>query len=495
MKAEHETRPRPSFVAGSKRLLIGGQWVEGSSGRLIDSINPATGEVIARITDGSAEDVDRAVKAARAAFEGEWGRWTPYDRQRLFLRLHDLLEKNFDELAAIETLDMGMPLTRTLALKRWVSQTLLFYSSQTNAATAESSSNSLPGRMSTLSFKAPVGVVGGIIPWNSPLVSVWWIIGPTLATGCTAVIKPAEDASLSVLRISELLIEAGLPPGVVNVVTGYGHTAGAALAEHRDVDRIAFTGSVETGRKIVTASTGNLKRIQLELGGKSPDIVFADANLESAVPGAAMGVFGNSGQVCVAGTRIFVQRGIEGEFVERLKAFSQTLKIGDGLDPATQIGPVASQQQLDRVLRYLDIGRGEGAVLSHGGQRLGSGLANGYFVEPTVFTGVHNQMRIAREEIFGPVIAVIPFEDEAEALALANDTEFGLAGGVWTENAGRAMRMAQGIKAGTIWVNCYGPLDPSVGFGGCKMSGYGWKGGRDHVDGFLYKKVVYMNIA
>src|SRR5208337_346480 len=248
----------PKFVSGSKRLLIGGEWVPAASGKEFDAINPATGETIARIAEGDAEDVDRAVRAARQAFEGEWSRWTPYDRQRLLLRVHDLIEKNFDELAAIETLDMGMPLTRTMMLKRWASQTVLFYSSQTSAAASETSNNSIPGRIMTLSLKAPVGVVGGIIPWNSPLVSVWWIVGPVLATGCTAVLKPAEDASLSVLRIAELLQEAGLPDGVVNVVTGYGHTAGAALAGHADVDRVAFTGSVETGRKIVTASTSNL---------------------------------------------------------------------------------------------------------------------------------------------------------------------------------------------------------------------------------------------
>jgi len=486
---------RPSFVNGVKRLLIDGRWQEAAAGGQINVVNPATGETVATLADGGQADVDLAVKAARRVFEGEWSRWTPYDRQRLLLRVHDLIEKNFDELAAIETLDMGMPLTRTMMLKRWASQTVLFYSSQTSAASSETSNNSIPGRIMTLSLKAPVGVVGGIIPWNSPLVSVWWIVGPVLATGCTAVLKPAEDASLSVLRIAELLQEAGLPDGVVNVVTGYGHTAGAALAGHADVDRVAFTGSVETGRKIVTASTSNLKRIQLELGGKSPDIVFADAKLDAAVPGAAMSVFGNSGQVCVAGTRLFVQRSIQEEFVDRLKAFSKNLKVGNGLDPEVQIGPVVSRKQMERILGYITIGNEEGARLACGGRQLSGDLSTGFFVEPTVFADVHNDMRIAREEIFGPVISVIPFNDEADALRLANDTEFGLAGGVWTESASTALRMAQGIKAGTIWVNCYGPLDPGVGFGGYKMSGYGWKGGRDHVEGFLYKKVVYMNIG
>jgi aldehyde dehydrogenase (NAD+) len=487
--------PRPAFVGGSKRLLIGGKWVPAASGKEIDAINPATGEVIARIAEGGPEDIDLAVAAARRAFEGEWSRWTPYDRQRLLLRVHDLVEKHFDELAMIETLDMGAPLTRTMPMKRWASQTLLFYGSQTGAAATETAKNSLPGQFATLSFKAPVGVVGGIIPWNGPLIGLWWIIGPTLATGCTAVLKPAEDASLSILRIAELLCEAGVPDGVINVVTGYGPTAGAALASHKDVDRIAFTGSPETGRKIVSASTSNLKRIQLELGGKSPDIVFADANLDAAVPGAAMAVYGNSGQVCIAGTRLFVQRSIQEEFVARLAEFSKTVKIGNGLDPDVQLGPVISRKQMDRILNYVDIGGKEGARLAFGGGRIEGDLAAGYFIQPTVFADVNNDMRIAREEIFGPVISVIPFEDEEEALRLANDTPYGLGGGIWTQNASMALRMAQGIKAGTIWVNCYGALDPTVGFGGYKMSGYGWKGGRDHVDGFLYKKMVYMNIG
>jgi aldehyde dehydrogenase (NAD+) len=487
--------PRSDFIGGSKRLLIGGKWQPAASGKEFDTINPATGEVIARLAEGDATDIDQAVKAARRTFEGEWSRWTPYDRQRLLLRVHDLVEKHFDELALIETLDMGAPLSRTKALKSWASQVILFYASQTGAGTTETPRNSLPGHYTTLTFKAPVGVVGGIIPWNAPLISQWWILGPTLATGCTAVLKPAEDASLSALRVAELLIEAGLPDGVINVVTGLGTGAGAALAAHPDVDRVAFTGSTETGRKIVAASAGNMKRIQLELGGKSPDIVFADANLDVAVPGAGMAAYSNSGQICTAGTRLFVQRSIQEEFVARLGEFSRTLRVGNGLDPKVQLGPLISSKQLDRVLRYVDIGSNEGARLACGGNRLGGDLASGFFIEPTIFAGVSNDMTIAREEIFGPVISVIPFDDADDALRLANDTQYGLAGGVWTQNVSTALKMAQGIKAGTIWVNCYGVLDPSVGFGGYKMSGYGWKGSREHVEGFLYHKAVYMNIA
>jgi aldehyde dehydrogenase (NAD+) len=309
------------------------------------------------------------------------------------------------------------------------------------------------------------------------------------------VIKPAEDASLSILRIAELLGEAGMPDGVINVVTGLGSTAGAALASHPNVDRIGFTGSTETGRKIVQASSSNLKRVQLELGGKSPDIVFADADLDAAVPGAAMAVYGNSGQVCTAGTRLFVQRSVQQEFVSRLKDFSKTIRIGRGVDPKVQVGPLISRNQLDRVLGYVRIGQDEGATLEFGGQRLGGALEAGYFVEPTIFSGVHNRMTVAQEEIFGPVISVIPFDDASEALRLANDTPYGLGAGVWTRNLSTAMQMAKGIEAGTVWVNCYNVIDPSVGFGGWKMSGYGWKGGKELIDAHLVQKAVYLNVG
>lgn len=485
----------PAFVGGTKRLLIGGQWVEAASGQDFETFNPATGKVLARIARGEAADVDRAVTAARKAFEGEWSRWTPYDRQRLLIRIHDLMERHADELALIETLDMGAPLAKTKGMLKWLSQLILFFASQTAVGGTETPRNSMPGQMMTLTHRAPLGVVGAIIPWNGPLMSQWWLLGPTLATGCTCVLKPAEDASLSVLRFAQILMEAGVPDGVVNVVTGYGGEAGAALAAHRGVDRIGFTGSAETARRIVEASAGNLKRLQLELGGKSPDIVFADADLDIAVPGAAMGVFGNSGQVCVAGSRLFVERKIHDEFVERLQRFAGNLKVGNGLSPQVDLGPLISGKQLDRVMHYVKLGSEEGARVSAGGHRLGGELAGGYFVEPTVFSAVNNTMTIAREEIFGPVISVIPFDSADEALRLANDTDYGLAGGVWTRNLSTAHMVSQGIKAGTVWVNCYGALDPNVGFGGYKMSGYGWKGSTEHVESFLYRKAVYMNLA
>lgn len=476
--------------------LIDGQSVPAASGQTIDTFNPATGAAIAKIARSGGEDVDAAVKAARRAFEGEWSRWTPYDRQKLLLRVHDLIEKNFDELAELETMDMGAPLVRTRNLKPAVLKVIHYYATQTVNVAGETLPNSLPGRCHTMSVKAPIGVIGGIIPWNAPITGIWWIVAPVLATGCTAVIKPAEDASLTVVRIAELLLEAGVPPGVVNVVTGLGSEAGAALSSHMDVDRIAFTGSVETGRRIVEASASNLKRLQLELGGKSPDIVFADADLDAAVPGAAMAVFNNTGQICYAGTRLFVQRSIQDEFVRRLKEFTRTLKVGNGLNPEVQLGPIISQKQLDRVMHYVELGSKEGATLECGGKTMQDpDLKGGYFVEPTVFSNVRNDMRIAQEEIFGPVISIIPFDDADEVLRMANDIDFGLGGAVWTQNVSVAMKMAHGIRSGTVWVNCYGLVDPAVGFGGYKMSGYGFKGGPQHINSFLYEKAIYMNIA
>ena len=481
------------FLQGAKGHFINGVAREAGASDLIETHNPATGKVLAQLAEGTADDVDRAVAAARAAFEGEWSRWTPLQRQQLLIRIHDVVAENFEELALLETLDMGAPLSRTRSLKPAILQTILFFSSQTMNLGGDTLPNSLRPGITTMVIKAPIGVVGGIIPWNGPLISQWWILGPVLATGCTAVMKPAEDASLSVLRMAELLTQAGVPPGVINVVTGRGATTGAAVAMHPGIDRIAFTGSTETGRKIVEASAVNMKRLQLELGGKSPDIVFADADLDAAIPGAAMAVFNNSGQICYAGTRLFVERRIQDEFVSKIAAFGKTLKVGDGLDPAVQLGPLISSRQLDRVMGYMDVARNEGAELVSGGERIGGTLADGYFFEPTIFANVRNDMRIAQEEIFGPVISVIPFDEPEEVLAMANTIDYGLGAAVWTRDLGRAMKMVHGIRAGTLWVNCYGLVDPGVGFGGIKMSGYGHKGGPSHVDGYLYQKSVYLN--
>jgi aldehyde dehydrogenase (NAD+) len=487
-------RHLPSFLSNTeKQHFIDGKWQPSVSGERIETHNPATGNVLATLARGREADVHAAVAAARRAFEGPWSRFTPVERHKLLMRVYEIVEKNADELTLLETLDMGGPIGRTRAVKDRILQMIAFFANQTANCRGETIPNSLSGNFTTMTLKAPLGVVGGIIPWNGPLLSQWWVLGGALATGCTAVLKPAEDASLTVLRTAELLLEAGVPEGVANVVTGLGSEAGAALAAHPDVDRIAFTGSTVTGREIIKASALNMKRLSLELGGKSPDIIFADADLDKAVPGAAMAVFNNSGQICYAGTRLFVERSIHDEFVQRLTAFGATLNVGDPLDPKVQLGPLISQRQLDRVLGYVKVGNDEGAKLVSGGNRLKGHLAGGYFIEPTVFSNVNNDMKIAREEIFGPVISVIPFDTHEEALRLANATIYGLGGAVWTQNIKTAIKMMHGIKAGQVWINCYGLVETSVGFGGYKHSGYGWKGGSQFVDSFLYQKAVTIN--
>ncbi len=487
-----ETR-RPAYMDGKpKGLLIDGQSVPALSGATFQSFSPSTGELVAELALADAQDVDRAVRAARAAFDGPWSRFKPAERQAVLLRLAELVDAECDDLALLDCIEMGRPITAARGLRGMLQRSLRHFAGAATSLHGQTLSNSFPVDLLSYTLREPIGVVGAIIPWNGPLFSAAWKVGPVLATGCTIVLKPAEDASLSPLRFAELCLEAGVPPGVVNVVTGAGAT-GAAIAEHPDVDKIAFTGSCETGQRIIAASAGSVKRVTMELGGKSPNIIFADADLDLATPAAAMGVFNNSGQVCAAGTRLFVQRPVYDEMIERIAAFTAGLKIGPSLDPETVIGPLVSAKQFARVSSYLDLGPQEGARLVAGGARVtGEGFDKGHWVAPTIFADVRDDMRIAREEIFGPVSCIMPFDDFDEVIGRANATRFGLAGGVWTRDIGKAMNAVRRIRAGSIWVNHYFAMDPSVPFGGYKMSGFGREGGSEHVEAYLQTKGVWI---
>ena len=482
-----------TFLNGkTKLLLIDGKHTPAKSGREFSTYNPANGKVLAQVAQAGPEDMDAAVAAARKAFDGSWRSFKPFDRQAVLLRLADLVERHFDDLALLDTMDMGAPVASMSSKRRRAVALLRYYAGLATSMHGQTIPNSAPGNVFSYTVREPVGVVAAINPWNSPLVLAIWKIAPALAAGCTVVLKPAEQAPLSPLLVGELCLEAGVPPGVVNVVPGMGD-AGAALAAHPGVDKVAFTGSTEVGQKIIQASAGNIKRVSLELGGKSPNVVFDDADLDLAVPGAAMAVFANSGQICSAGTRLFVQRGIASEFRARLMEFTRTIKVGDPMDQATQMGPVVSKEQFDRVNGYIDVGRTEGAEAAM--QELAPPLREGYFISPTVFTGVSDHMRIAREEIFGPVISVLEFDSASEVVRRANDTPFGLGCGVWTRNIDNAMCISQNVRAGSVWINCYQMMDPAVPFGGYKMSGYGRESGIEHMDEFLNTKAIWLRSA
>lgn len=475
--------------------LIDGMHVEPSGGTWFDAVDPCTGAVIAQIAEGNEEDVNRAVASARAAFEGPWSRFKPSERQACLLKLADLVEAEFEDIALVDTLEMGRPITPSRGFVSMVTRALRHYAGLATSVRGATAPNSAAVDLLSFTLREPVGVVGAIIPWNGPVFCAAWKCAPALAAGCTVVLKPSEKGSLTPLRFGELCLEAGIPAGVVNVVTGHGGV-GAALSDHPDVDKITFTGSCGTGQKIIRAAAGTVKRVTMELGGKSPNIVFADADLGLAAPAAAMAIFNNSGQVCSAGSRVFVERSIHDEFVARMVEAGRAFRVGHSLDPQTQIGPIVSQGQFDRVCSYLSIGPEEGAHVALGGAPLTEGdYGKGYFVPPSIFGQVRDDMRVAREEIFGPVACVFPFDSFDEVIARANDTPFGLAGAVWTRDITKGMQAVKRIRAGTVWVNHYGAMDPAMPFGGYKMSGFGREGGSEHLDSYLETKGVWIRTA
>ncbi len=470
-------------------LLIGGRRVPARSGRYFETLDPASEQVIAQVAEADAVDVDAAVASARQAFAGEWGHMRAADRGLALLRLADLIRQNESELVELESLDSGKPVA---AIRRQdlpaVLDTLTYYAGWADKVNGQV----VPARPDALTYtvREPMGVVGAIIPWNFPLMIGMWKIAPALACGCTVVLKPAELTPLTALKLGELALAAGFPPGVLNVIPGFGKTAGAALVDHPDVDKVTFTGSPAVGRQILRGAAGNLKRVTLELGGKSANIIFADADVDAAVRAAGSGIFFNTGQVCSAGSRILVHESIYDEVVERLVARAKAVRVGNPRETATSMGPLVSAVQMNRVLDYIDIGRQEGAQIATGGARLGD---SGYFVSPTVFAGVEPNMRIAQEEIFGPVAAVIPFKDEEDAIRIANGTKYSLAAGVWSADVTRVHRLVKRIKAGTVWVNTFGPTDVRLPWGGARDSGFGREHGDVAIENFTEPKVVWIN--
>ena len=485
-----------AFLAQAKKLLIDGEWVDAVSGKTFAVEDPATQETIAHVAEGDAADIDKAVAAARRAFEsGPWATMLPAERAKLVWRLGDILEAHADELAELEALDNGKPITAARRDDVGGSINMFRYmSGWATRLTGETIPVSSPGNWFAYSVREPVGVVGQIIPWNFPLMMAAWKLAPALAAGCTIVLKPAEQTPLSAIRLGELVMEAGFPKGVLNIVTGFGETARARLSSHPDVDKVAVTGSTEVGKLIVKAAAGNLKRVSLELGGKSPQVVFPDARLDNAVAGTASAIFYNMGQCCTAGSRLFAHKKVFDQIVEGLTSEAAKLKIGHGLDPETTLGPLVSDEQHQKVQGFLESGRSEGAEVVTGGGVHGN---RGYFIQPTVLANTNRDMRVVREEIFGPVICVQPFEeDDLDGIAkFANDTEYGLSASIWTQDLTKAHTLARKIRAGTVWVNTHNWGDAALPFGGYKQSGWGREMGKEVLEHYLETKAVGVRLV
>jgi acyl-CoA reductase-like NAD-dependent aldehyde dehydrogenase len=477
------------------KLFIGGEWVDAASGKTFDTVNPATGSVLTQVAEGDREDVDRAVAAARRTFdEGKWSGMDARKRGKLLFAIADALEARADELARLETMDNGKPVREARAFDvEGAIECFRYYGGW--ADKIDGDVIPVPGPYLNYTRREPIGVCGQIIPWNYPLQMAAWKVAPALACGNTIVLKPAEQTPLTALELARACAEAGLPAGVLNVIAGFGETAGAALVSHPDVDKIAFTGSTAVGKIIQREAAGTLKRVSLELGGKSPNIVFADADIEAAVRGATSGIFYNTGQACTAGSRLLVEESVRDELVEKLVKRADSMRPGNPLDPKCRMGPLVSQEQLDRVMGYIESGKSEGAELVYGGDRPEIEGHRGFFLNPTIFDRVKPEMTISREEIFGPVLAVTTFKDLDEAIAIGNSSEYGLAAAVWTKDVRKAHRAAAAIRAGTVWINMYHTLDTGSPFGGYKQSGYGRELGKYALDLYTQVKSVWVNLG